>query len=467
MRRYLVFAVVCLALMLASIGNFSAAVALPVIMSDLNTTIILAGWVLAGYGLVQTMAMPLAGKLSEMLGNRIMFLLSALFFTTGSVLSALAPDINLLIGARAIQAIGGGSIMPCAAGIVSDNFPDKRQRYIGLFSSVLPIGMIVGPNVGGWLAEAFGWRAIFWMNVPIGVALAVLTLILLPGDRKSNTKPNIDFIGAGLLFSSLFAVMFGLTELGHVREGVPWEVGALLIALGVVLIYPFLRWEGRAKEPIIDLQLLTDRPFLAANIFNLVYGMCTLSIRALIPLYAVILYKMSTLESGMIMTPWPAVMMGTSIIASFSLPKWGYRWPMLAGVLFVAVALVLLAMEPHGVKIGALELGVTPVLALIIGLCGIGNGVASPAANNACIELLPDKVATISGLRAMFRNLGSAMGVAIAVVVLDTMGNGQQAFRVVLLSFAGLIFITIPTILIMPVNANVKAYPKKPAKARI
>ncbi|MBN1685166.1 MAG: MFS transporter, partial [Spirochaetales bacterium] len=167
MRRYIVFGVVGLSLLLASISHSSASVAFPVIMSDLNTTLVLAGWILTAYQLVQTIVMPLAGKLSEIFSRRASFVAYALLFTVGSILCALAPNVYLLIGARVIQAIGGGGFMPCAAGIVSDEFPEARQRYIGLFSSIFPVGAIIGPNIGGWMVEALGWRSVFWLNVPL------------------------------------------------------------------------------------------------------------------------------------------------------------------------------------------------------------------------------------------------------------------------------------------------------------
>ncbi len=186
MRRYLVFSVVSLALLLSSISNSSASVAFPVIMSDLNTSLIMAGWILPAYQLVQTIVMPVAGKISEVLGRRATFIAYTLLFSAGSILCALSPNIYLLIGARVIQAIGGGGFMPCAAGIVSDEFPEARQRFIGLFSSIFPIGTIIGPNVGEWMVETFGWRSIFWFNVPLGIVVRRVAFppLVEPPERR-------------------------------------------------------------------------------------------------------------------------------------------------------------------------------------------------------------------------------------------------------------------------------------------
>lgn len=457
MRRYLVFSVVSLSLLLSSISGSAASVAFPVIMSDLNTSLVMAGWVLTVYQLVATIVMPLAGKISEVLGERAAFIAYTLLFSAGSILCALAPNIYLLIGARVIQAIGGGGFMPCAAGIVSDEFPEARQRFIGLFSSIFPIGMIIGPNLGGWMVETFGWRSIFWFNIPLGVIVLVLSRLLLRAGGRKSVSTSVDLVGAGLLFGIIFAFMFGLTELGNNESGIPWILVGALFTLGIGLVVLFLFWERRAREPIINLELLRKRPFLAANVYNLIYGACALGIFSLIPLYAVSIYSMSTFQSGIVLTPRSIGMMVASTITSFFLVRWGYRWPILVGTLIVAVSVALLALQPHGIEVMSFHVGVTPLLFAIMGLLGIGAGICTPAANNACIELMPDKVATITGLRGMFRTLGSASGIAIATVVLHTISDVQRAFYIVLFASALIMLISIPAIFIMPASPNVSA----------
>jgi EmrB/QacA subfamily drug resistance transporter len=456
MRRYLVFSVVSLALLLSSISGSAVSVAFPVIISDLKTSLVMAGWILTAYQLVQTIVMPLGGKLSEVFSRRAAFIAYTLLFSVGSILCALAPNIYLLIGARVIQAIGGGGFMPCAAGIVSDEFPEARQRFIGLFSSIFPIGAIIGPNLGGWMVGTFGWRSVFWFNVPLGIVVLVLSRLLLrTGEERRSSGSSIDFVGAGLLFGSISAFMFGLTELGNNESGIPWILVGFFFTLGIGLMVPFLLWEHQAKEPIIDLELLKKGPFLAANVYNFIYGVCALGIFSLIPFYAVSIYNMSTLESGILLTPRSIGMMVASTITSFSLVKWGYRRPILVGTLIVMVTLVLLALQPQGIEIMELQLGAVPLLFIVVGLAGIGHGTCTPAANNACIELMPDKVATITGLRGMFRILGSTFGISIATVIIHSIGDVQRAFYILLLASAVLLLISIPTIFIMPASPNV------------
>jgi EmrB/QacA subfamily drug resistance transporter len=450
MRRYLIFSAVSLALIMYAINSSAISVAFPVFVADYNISLVVAGWVLNAYQLVSTIVMPLAGKVSEAFGRKSTFMVYTLLFTGGSLLCALAPNIGLLIGFRVIQAIGGGGFLPCAAGIVNDEFPEARQRFIGLFSSIFPIGMIIGPNLGGWMIEAFGWRSIFWFNVPLGIVVLVLLQVLLSTGEKSSTSRSIDFIGAGLLLSSISALMFGLTEIASSDSGTSGVFVGAFFALGIILMFAFVRREHRAREPIIDLELLGKRPFLAANAYNLIYGISALGVFSLIPLYAVSIYKMSVFESGIVLTPRSVGMIAASTITSFSLMRWGYRWPILSGTLTTGLGFFLLSLESQGIEVMGFHLGATPLLFIILGLCGIGHGICTPAASNACIELMPDKVATITGLRGMFRQLGSVIGVAIGTVILHSVADMQRAFYIVLLGSALIILISIPTIFVMP-----------------
>jgi len=455
MRRYLVFASVSLALLLSSISGSAVSVAFPVIMVDLNTSLILAGWIMTGYQLVTTIVMPLAGKISEILGDKKAFIIYTLLFSIGSVLCAIAPNIYLLIGARVVQAIGGGGFMPAAAGIVSNEFPESRQRFIGLFSSIFPIGMIVGPNLGGWMVEAFGWQSIFWLNIPLGAIVLLFASILLRKDDRQKSKRKVDLVGAGLLFGTIFSLMFAITQFGNTSAGeTPWIIVGISFALAIIFLFTFISWERRTDNPVVDTDLFRRRPFLAANIYNFVYGACALGIFSLVPLYAVSVYNMSTLQSGVILTPRSIGMMVASTVTSFFLVRWGYRRPIIIGTVIVIVCLFLLALQPHGFNLGGADIGVMTLLFIVVGLLGIGAGVCTPAANNACIELMPDKVATITGLRGTFRTLGSSCGIAIATVVIHNTTDAGHAFFIVFLASAILLLITLPVVLAMPASPN-------------
>jgi EmrB/QacA subfamily drug resistance transporter len=420
----------------------------------LNTTLILAGWVLSVNQLIGTASMPVAGKAADIFGRKTVFMASLSLFTIGSLACALSPNVGLLIASRAVQALGQGALMPSASGIVADYFPDRRQQMLGLFTSIFPVGQIVGPNVAGWLVEAYGWRSIFWINIPFGAAIVVAAMLMLKSTRGQAAR--LDLAGTGLFTGSLFALMAGLSELGDASGAIPGVMVPVLFAASIGLMVLFVLREKRVKDPVIDMAILTKKQFLAANIYNFVYGACVLGIMSLVPLFGVTVYALSTLQSGLILTPRSIGMIVMSTVTSMSLPRWGYRWPMLVGTLLTMSAFALLGFEMSGMKLGATHLSGTFLLFAFLGLVGLGMGTAAPAANNACIELMPDRVSTIIGIRGMFRQFGGAIGIALATLALHNIADISVGFRVVFFTSSALMALLIPAIFVMPKNYDVK-----------
>ncbi len=185
-RRYLVFAVVSVALFMASVDQTIVATALGTLQHDLHARVNWSSWTITIYALGQILVMPLAGRVSDQYGRRRVFICAIVLFTTASLCCGLANDIYVLVALRAIQAIGGGAFMPAATGIVSDQFGPDRDRAIGLFTSIFPIGGIVGPVLGGVFVTYWSWRGIFLVNVPIGIVLFGLALAFIPRHGEEN-----------------------------------------------------------------------------------------------------------------------------------------------------------------------------------------------------------------------------------------------------------------------------------------
>ncbi|MBI2869242.1 MAG: MFS transporter [Chloroflexi bacterium] len=454
MRRYFVFGLVSMVLLLSSINATSVSVAFPVITSRLDTSLVVAGWVLSVYQLTTISAMPLAAKLSDVIGRKPTFMLSALLFTLGSVMCAVSSSIGFLIFSRVIQAAGGGGFLPTAAGIVSEEFPEARQRAIGLFTSVFPAGAIIGPNLGGWLVSSFGWESVFWFNVPLG-ALAVFCSSWLLRGSTAKSGAGIDFLGAGMLVGFISAFMLSLTQLGNIRSGGSWVLIGLLLVLSVVLGFAFVRRERGRREAIISIEILWRRPFLSANLYNIIYGACAFGVFSLMPLFAMTVYGASELESGLILTPRSVGMMAASLVISLYLTRWGYRRPILVGTAIIILSLVLLAAGYRG---GTPGLAMSPLtwLVVVIALSGIGVGISAPAANNACIELMPDKVATITSLRGMFRQMGGALCITVATLLMESLGDIALAFGITFISLAALLLLAVPAVFRLPESPETK-----------
>lgn len=447
MTAYLSFFTVSLALLLTGVSVTAISVAFPVITSSFGASLVQAGWILSIYQLVSTASLPLVGKLSDMFGKRLIFTTFLLLFTLGSFLCAIAPNIEMLIVFRVIQGIGSAAVFPIATVIVAETFPNKRQQFIGLISSIYPIGQIVGPNLGGWLVTAFGWRSVFWFNIPVGLVILVLAAIVL--KTSGRNAGSIDLVGAGLFGGALFAILSGFSQMGG-QNASSWLFSGVLLTAGVGLLFALGRHLSRVKDPIVDWQVLRARPFLAANIYNFIFGACYFGILSFVPLYAVSVYNMSTLNSGLILTPWSIGVMLSSAVTSLCLVRWSYRKPMLVGTAMVAVSLFLLCLEYQSISIIGIKLTTTVILIGILFIAGIGTGIGLPASNNACIELMPNRIASITAVRGMFRNSGGAISIAVISLWLSNVTSIARGFIIVFAGLAIIMLISSPLIFAMP-----------------
>ena len=449
MRRYLVFTISGFALRMYSIDGTAVAVAFPNFVKDLNTNVLWAAWTLSIFYIAVTMTMPLAGSLSDGFGRKKVFLVSLAVFTGSSLACGLAPNIYLLIAFRFLQGIGGASFLPTASGIVSDHFPESRERVIGLFSSIFPIGGIIGPNLGGWIVSLYSWRYVFYINLPIGITLIVLGLLLLK-DTRVFARRRIDFRGVALFNTATLFLMFGLNIIAERIALLSFLLAALFLALSFSFALLFLRQEKREPNPMLDIALLQSRPFLAANLMNLIIGIAVFGVFSFIPFYATSVHGLSTLMSGVILTPQALGSIAASTVTSFLLRRWGYRWPMVLGFGVIACVTILLAPGLCFWNEMVLRWGSAALLSSLLLVSGTGMGLAFPASNNACIELMPERIATIVGLRNMFRTVGGALGVSVITVILHVSGTPVAGFRMIFLCFGTALFLSLPLAFLMP-----------------
>jgi len=428
-------------------------VAFPHFIRDLHTNVLWAAWTVSIYEIAVTAAMPLAGNLSDRLGRKRVFMFSLALFTTGSLACGIAPNIFTLIVCRFFQGLGGASFLPTASGIVSDTFPENRQVAIGLLSAIWSVGAIVGPNLGGWVVSQYSWRYIFYINLPVGIVLICFIMLLLKDPRRIS-RERIDFEGASFFSGAILFFMLALTLIGDsfTRRSVP--VAATMVALSFSLLLLFFRQEKKVTNPIVEIALLRSTPFLAANLFNIVVGSAFLGIFALVPYYATSVHGLTTLASGMILTPRSFGVIAASAIMSFLLKRLGYRWPMVVGACTISGAAILLGQGSHLSGMLGGRLGITDLLALLMLVFGVGSGIINPAANNACIELMPEKVATIAGLRGMFRTIGGVSGVCGATLVLNLSPSLDRGFMIVFTSLGIGLLAAIPLVFLMPAGRN-------------
>jgi EmrB/QacA subfamily drug resistance transporter len=440
--RYVVFAIVSLALLMASVDQTIVATALPALQHDLHAQVNWSSWTITIYALGQILVMPLAGKIGDQYGRKKIFLGAAVLFTTASLCCGFANDIYLLIVLRALQAIGGGAFMPSATGIVSQIFGANRDRAVGLFSSIFPIGGIIGPVLGGVFVTYWSWRGIFLVNVPIGIVLVVLGIIFIPHSARKLDQ-RLDIRGVALLGVTLLAAMFGIAYLGSGNSSAlnpAFIVPECAAAIALVL---FVRHSARAPEPFISIRFLAGRGFGVLNLLNFLYGSAALGFGALIPLYAQERYGLPTLAAGTLLTARALGMIATAGLAVLLLRRTGYRWPMSVGFVLTAVGLFATAISPVGLSpYGWLAVGA--------GVCGIGMGISTPSANNATLQMAPDDAAAIAGLRGMFRQSGSITAVSITAAIVARSADPGLAQAHVFIVFGVILLCTLPLILLVP-----------------
>ncbi len=399
--------------------------------------------------------MPIAGKLSDDLGRKPLFLAAVIVFTLSSMAAGLAPNIFWLIVFRVIQGIGGGIFLPSATGIVSDAFGEKRAPAIGLFGSIFPIGGILGPNIGGFIIDHFSWRWIFFVNVPVGMMLMVLGAIALPGSSPTHnySSRQIDIAGVGLFTGAVLAVLYAITNWANNPGGVE-VITWVLFAISAGLFALFMRHENRTPQPMIDTKLLWWRPFMAVNIYNFIFGAVVFGLVSFIPYYATVAYGMTAGQNGLLLTPRSVAMIIVSAITSLFIIRFRYRLPMIIGLILISASLFLLSRGYHDAAILGLGLDNLMLLALLVMLAGIGIGIANPAANNAALDLIPEKIAAVAGMRGMFRSIGGVLGIAGVALALSYFPDKAVGMQKIYLGFTFLLPLLIPIVFLIPDTAH-------------
>jgi EmrB/QacA subfamily drug resistance transporter len=440
-RRWLVFGIVSIGLFMASIDQTIVATALPAIEHDLHAGINWSGWTITIYALGQVIAMPMAGKISDMYGRKKVFAVSAAVFTLASLCCGFAPNMALLLVPRFIQALGGGAFMPSATGIVADHFGPERDRAVGLFTSILPVGGIIGPIVGGVFVSYWSWRGIFLVNVPIGIALIALTVKFIPSS-SARKQSRIDLRGIILLAVLIATAMFGISYLGSGQIPLYSPVFLGSEAVAVVALCAFVRHSRRDAAPFVPYRLLRGRGFGIMNLINLVYGAAALGFSALVPLYAQDRYHIAPLGAGTLLTARAVGMIAVAGVAAMTLRRTGYRLPMIIGFAVLAGGLVMMSLSP----------GISPYAWLAIGaaITGFGMGLSVPASNNASLQLAPDQVAAIAGLRGMFRQSGSIIAVSVTTAIIARSSHPGLVQAHVFVVFAILLIALLPLIRLVP-----------------
>jgi len=420
-RRGWTLVIVSIGLFMMVLDNLVVNVALPSIHRDLGASIQTLEWTVNAYILAYAVLLLTGAALGDRIGRKRMFIAGISLFTAGSAAAALSPSIGMLIAARATQGVGAAVVTPLTLTLLAEAFPPERRGLaLGVWSGISGIGVALGPLVGGALTQLASWHWIFWVNVPIGLALVPLASRRLVESR--GEVKHLDLRGLALASAGLFGIVYGLVE----SQSLGWTNAEVVIGVvaGAALLVAFIVQELRTPEPMLPMSFFANRGFAVTNAVSIAmyFGMFG-SIFFLSQFLQNVLHN-TPLEAGVKLLVWTGAVMVVSPLAGFLSERYGSRLFMVAGLGLQAVALALLAMMAS-VHQSYASMVVPFVLA--------GSGMAlvfAPSANAVLSSVRTSQTGQASGATNALRELGGVLGIAILATVFTSHGSytTPQAF---------------------------------------
>jgi len=420
-RRGWTLAIVSIGLFMVVLDNLVVNVALPSIHRELGASIQALEWTVNAYVLAYAVLLLTGAALGDRFGRRRMFMAGIALFTASSAAAALAPSTGLLIAARALQGIGAAIATPLTLTLLADAFPPaQRGLAIGVWSGVSGIAVALGPLVGGAVIQLASWHWIFWINVPIGLALVPLAGARLSESRGPNA--HLDLGGLVLGSSGLFGLVFGLVR----SQSLGWTNAQVVVALiaGALLVIGFVLHERRTQSPMLPMSFFADRGFAVTNVVSLTmyFGMFG-SIFFLSQFLQDVLHN-SPFHAGLKLLVWTGATMIVAPLAGFFSERFGSRPFMVAGLALQAIALAWMAsMASVGESYSSL---IGPFI-----LAGSGMAlVFAPSANAVLSSVRTDQAGQASGATNAIRELGGVLGISVLATVFTSHGGyaSSQAF---------------------------------------
>jgi EmrB/QacA subfamily drug resistance transporter len=423
-RRYLILAICCMSLLIVGLDNTIVNVALPSIRRDLNASVSGLQWTVAAYTLVLASLLMLSGSTADRLGRRRVFQTGLVTFTAGSLLCSLAPSLGWLIVFRMVQAVGGSMLNPVAMSIITNTFTDRRERAraIGVWGGVIGISMAMGPVVGGVLVTSVGWRSIFWVNVPIGLAAVILTGLFVPESRAPRAR-RVDPVGQLLVIVILGALTYGIIE----APGAGWTSAKtmLFFALSAVALVALIIYEPRRAEPLIDLRFFSSVPFAGATLIAVSAFAALGGFLFVNTLYLQDGRGLSALHAGLYTLPMAAVTVIFGPLSGRIVASRGPRLPLLVAGLAIAVGCSALT--------GLTNTTSAALLFLAYVIFGLGFGLVNAPITNTAVSGMPVAQAGVAaGVASASRQIGQSLGVAVvgSVVTSGIHGPIRTSFAV-------------------------------------
>jgi EmrB/QacA subfamily drug resistance transporter len=410
-RRWWVLVSVGIGTFMSALDGSVVNTILPLLTRELHTTVAGVEWVTAIYLLVVSGLLLGVGRAGDLYGHKDLYIAGFALFVVGSGLCGLAGSIHILVAMRAIQAIGAAMLFANSPAILTRAFPgSQRGRALGAQATFTYLGLTAGPSLGGWLATAFGWRSVFFINLPVGALGILFAMRTIERDRPDREREPFDVTGAVLFFLGLVSLLVALNQ-GH-AWGWASARTVVVLAASLTILAIFLRIERRHRAPMLDLSLFSNRVFTASTSSALANYICIYSVVFVIPFVLIQERGLDASHAGVILTAQPIVM---AIVAPFSgalSDRIGSRILATLGMGVLAAGLALLAFGTAGSQLA---------IVVSLGIIGLGTGLFTSPNNSAIMGAAPrHRQGIAAGVLASARNVGMVLGIGVAGAVFTT-----------------------------------------------
>lgn len=406
-------------LLVIGIGTFVGALdgsvvntVLPLLQKSLHTEVAAVEWVVTIYLLTLSGLLLSFGRLGDLRGHKTAYLAGFGIFVISSALCGLASTVVMLVAFRLVQAIGAAMLAANAPAILTKTFPARqRGQALGMSATMTYLGLTVGPALGGWLASIFGWRIVFYINVPIGMVALWLSQHFIPHDTPEKVTEQFDMPGALVFIIGLVTLLTALNQGHEWGWASPAILGLLVVAVLLLLAFGYI--ETRAAEPMLDFTLFRNAIFtlsIASAIFNYI---CIYSVIFLLPQYLIAGRGLNTAQAGLLLTAQPVVMAIAAPLSGTLSDHIGVRLPATLGMGILGAGMLLLT------RLGS----VTPwvQIALSLAIVGLGTGIFVSPNNSAVMGAAPrNRQGIASGVLATARSFGMVLGIGIAGAIYTT-----------------------------------------------
>ncbi|SHI12225.1 drug resistance transporter, EmrB/QacA subfamily [Sporobacter termitidis DSM 10068] len=408
-RKWTIIVITSLSAFMATLDGSIVNIGLPMMSSELHVSIESIQWVVTAYLLTISLMLLIWGKLSDVYGKKYIFASGFLIFSLGSALCSFSHSLPFIVVSRIIQALGAAAMMSLSQAIVTGTFPPtERGRALGVLATMVALGSLVGPSLGGILVSAFGWPSIFLINIPIGVAGFILAIVIIPEIFEKQKSQRFDVAGTGLFCFSMLLLFLGLLFAQEGAFPVIWLIPIVLVSLAGLWL--FIRVERKKENPLLNIGLFRLREFSFGLVAAYLTYIALNSTMLFIPFYLQDLLKFDPLKAGLIVSAYPIAMAIVAPVSGWLSDRITYRPLTVVGLAVTTAALVLLATINE----------TTSIVKIILLMVMLGGGFAvfqSPN-NSSVMGCVPRaQLGIAGGANALFRNLGMVSGTTFSVLI--------------------------------------------------